>query len=231
MRHKVNQSVEIMLDGRRCLLEKGDEITVHGGPDLSSAPTSAPATIDDYINQMADHVPVAQEGTFKKDNETNVDEVREASQQTMLLDEINKIYKEDQIQPENTDNIGTILNESYDISEKLNKILNSEDHETQVDEHINESNLELESKVIEEAAVHRKYLEIKDGDECTYYSPASANDNYVLYFINRLFESKKFNNSEYESKIVNKIPAGCKKKSLETFLKTLIPIPENKDAE
>lgn len=81
----------------------------------------------------------------------------------------------------------------------------------------------------EAAAVHRKYLMVSDKDGDRYFSPSSANDNYMLYFIDRLFKSKKFNNGHCKVKIVHKIPAGYKKMSLETFLKELIPIPERKD--
>ena len=171
MRHKVNKSVEIMLDGKRCLLEKGDEITVHTEPSTNVAPTS----VDDYMNQIASHMSVAQEEINNK-----VEVEAEVSQQT-LIEEVNKIIKSD-----------------------------------------------VEKDVIEEAAVHRRYLEIKNGEECNYYSPASANDNYMLYFIDRLFKSRKFNNKKYKSKIIRKIPAGNKKKSLETFLKILMPVPEKK---
>jgi len=80
--------------------------------------------------------------------------------------------------------------------------------------------------VLTEAAVHRRYLLVSDGKEDRCFSPASANDNYMIYFLDRLCKSRRFNNGKYKSKIVRKIPDGCKKMSLETFLKELIPVPE-----
>lgn len=83
------------------------------------------------------------------------------------------------------------------------------------------------NNVITEAAVHRRYLLVScNNEEDRCFSPASANDNYMLYFIDRLCKSKKFNNGSHRVKIVKKIPEGCKKMSLETFLKELIPVPE-----
>lgn len=79
---------------------------------------------------------------------------------------------------------------------------------------------------ITEAAVHRRYLLVSDGNEDRCFSPASANDNYMIYFLDRLCRSKRFNNGNYKVKIVRKIPNGCKKMSLETFLKELMPVPE-----
>ncbi len=79
--------------------------------------------------------------------------------------------------------------------------------------------------IITEASVRRRYLKVINGDEETYYSPASANDNYMLYFIDRLFKSRRFKNGQYSVKVVNKVPSGFKKKSLETFLKELLPLP------
>lgn len=88
----------------------------------------------------------------------------------------------------------------------------------------------LSDEVISEAAVHRRYLLVsrnKEEDRC--FSPASANDNYMLYFLERLCNSKRFNNGPYRVKIVKQIPEGCKKMSLETFLKELIPVPAEKE--
>ena len=85
----------------------------------------------------------------------------------------------------------------------------------------------LSGEIISEAAVHRRYLLVSCNDEedrC--FSPSSANDNYMLYFIERLCNSKRFNSRSYNVKIVKKIPRGCKKMSLETFLKELISVPE-----
>lgn len=83
-------------------------------------------------------------------------------------------------------------------------------------------------KVLSEAAVHRRYLLVSRNGEDRCFSPSSANDNYILYFLDRLCNSKRFNNGSYKVKIVKKIPDGCKKMSLETFLKELIPVPEKK---
>jgi len=76
---------------------------------------------------------------------------------------------------------------------------------------------------INEASVRRCYLKITHNNEDQYYTPASANDNYIIRFLERLFNSRKFKNGSYKAQIVTKIPAGYKKKSLETFLKELIP--------
>jgi len=82
--------------------------------------------------------------------------------------------------------------------------------------------------VLTEAAVHRRHLKIFDGKEDRYFAPSSANDNYMLYFLERLFKSKKFDNGEHKAKVVEKLPAGCKSMSLETFLRELMPVPEKK---
>ena len=85
----------------------------------------------------------------------------------------------------------------------------------------------IEESVLTEAAVHRRYLLVKcAGEEDRCFSPSSANDNYILYFLERLCGSKRFNSRSYKVKITKKIPNGCKKMSLETFLKELIPVPE-----
>jgi len=103
------------------------------------------------------------------------------------------------------------------------------DYYTRLDKMEKEAGIEesKEAEVLTEAAVHRRYLLVScNGEEDRCFSPSSANDNYVLYFLDRLCNSKRFNNRSYSVKIVKKIPKGCRKMSLETFLKELIPVPE-----
>lgn len=87
---------------------------------------------------------------------------------------------------------------------------------------------EDDKEVVTEAAVHRRYLKISDKNGDRYFAPASANDNYVLHFLERLFKSRKFQNGDHKAKVVERMPSGQKHLSLETFLRELIPIPEKK---
>jgi len=89
-----------------------------------------------------------------------------------------------------------------------------------------EAGIKEEKQTITEASVHRRYLKVSHNGNDRYFSPSSANDNYMIRFLERLFNSKKFNNGSHKAKIVRKIPSGHKKMSLETFLKELIPVPE-----
>jgi hypothetical protein len=107
------------------------------------------------------------------------------------------------------------------MEEEARTELGLEDEHEEVAESINRN------EMLTEAAVHRRYLLVKchcQEDRC--FSPSSANDNYMLYFLERLCNSKRFNSRSYGVKIVKKIPKGCRKMSLETFLKELMPIPK-----
>lgn len=77
--------------------------------------------------------------------------------------------------------------------------------------------------ILTEAPVHRLYLKVMCDGEERYYSPSSANDNYVVRFLARLFNSNKLNSNSYEAEVVSNVPSGHKKMSLETFLKRLLP--------
>lgn len=116
------------------------------------------------------------------------------------------------------------------LSEDVQIILNGQIYLLEEGDLINVTPNDKKDKVITEAAVHRRYLLVScNGEEDRCFSPASANDNYMLYFLERLCNSKRFNSGSYRVKIVKRIPKGCKKMSLETFLKELMPVPAKKE--
>lgn len=121
------------------------------------------------------------------------------------------------------------LNDKYYLLEEGDKISVSGTRLEKMEEEAGEEESKRSGEVIVEAAVHRRYLLVScNNEEDRCFSPSSANDNYMLYFLDRLCNSKRFNNRSYNVKVVKKIPKGCRKMSLETFLKELIPVPEKK---
>jgi rubrerythrin len=189
---EVSESVEVILNGEKFLLEEGDRI------DIISGGKSDKKTVEDIASKHNVSVEF-----IHKQLEIGIKVELEHTNDKELAAEI-------------------ALDHLWEIP----------DYYTRLDKMEKDAGVE-ESKeyreIITEAAVHRRYLLVSCNDEedrC--FSPASANDHYVLYFLERLCNSKRFNSRSYKVKIVRKIPKGCKKMSLETFLKELVPVPEEK---
>lgn len=137
-----------------------------------------------------------------------------------------------EVEKEHTDDEATArlialdhLWEIPDYYTRLNKMEDEAKKELGLED---EENKEITEGIITEAAVHRRYLRITEKDEDRYFAPSSANDNYMLYFLERLLKSKRFDNGEHKAKVVERVAPGHKHMSLETFLRELIPIPVKK---
>lgn len=75
----------------------------------------------------------------------------------------------------------------------------------------------LEEGIVSEAAVKRCYLHVTDGDREYYVTAPSANDNYLIRFLARLCRD----NYDYDAEVVESVPPGGKRRSAETFLRSL----------
>ena len=82
--------------------------------------------------------------------------------------------------------------------------------------------LEVGDKVetVTEGSIMRKALMVGDGDNAKYYVASSAQDNWLLKFVERL--CKKINHGP--ARVVHKTPPKKRIRTIRTFLDELIPV-------